>query len=195
MNKDINFIYEIGCFRFIQRTWRQFLNADFANVSEHTLRVAWIALILAKYENIKDTEKLLKMVLVHDLTESRTGDVNYLSRQYTVRKESEAIHDILEGTVLESEFLELWKEYEKKESIEAKIIKDADNLDVDFELQEQFYKGDLTKETFKDIREYVSINKLYTESAKKIWKKLQDSNPHDWHKQSNNRFNSGDWKK
>ncbi|MEK7657732.1 MAG: HD domain-containing protein [Patescibacteria group bacterium] len=195
MKKDINFLYEIGCLRFIPRTWRHFLNADFANVSEHTLRVAWIAIILAEREGVKDIGKLLKMALVHDIAESRTGDVNYLSRQYTERKESNAIGDILKNTAIEKEFIELWKECDKKETLEAKIIKDADNLDVDFELKEQFSKGNTIGSTFKEIREHVGNSKLYTESAKKLWKELLDSDPHEWHRQGNNRFNSGDWKK
>ncbi|MEK7163010.1 MAG: HD domain-containing protein [Patescibacteria group bacterium] len=195
MKNDINFLYEIGCLRFIQRTWKHFLNADFSNVSEHIMRVTWIALILAKYEGVKNTEKLLKMALVHDISESRTGDVNYISRQYTERKELNAICDILKNTVLEEEFTKLWEECEKKESLEAKIIKDADNLDVDFELQEQFTKGNTIGKEFKEIREHVANNKFYTETAKKLWLELQTSNPHEWHRQGNNRFNSGDWKK
>lgn len=171
------------------------MNSDFANVSEHIFRVAWIALILAKYENVKNTDKLLKMALVHDITESRTGDVNYVSRQYTERKEYKAISDILKDTSLEKEFIDLWEECEKKETIEAKIIKDADNLDVDFELREQAIRGGVLNKTFEEIREHVGEKKLYTETAKKIYQDLKLSNPHDWHKRGNNRFNSGDWKK
>lgn len=179
----------------MQRTWRQFLNPDFANISEHIFRVAWIALILAKRENVKNTDKLLKMALVHDIPESRTGDVNYISRQYTERKEHNAIRDMLKDTTLEEEFIELWEECEKKETIEAKIIKDADNLDVDFELQEQAAKGESIKEALKEVREHVGTNKLYTESAREIYQALKNSNPNDWHTKGNNRFNGGDWKK
>ncbi len=179
----------------MQRTWRQFLNPDFANISEHIFRVAWIALILAKRENVKNTDKLLKMALVHDIPESRTGDVNYISRQYTERKEHNAIRDMLKDTTLEEEFIELWEECEKKETIEARIIKDADNLDVDFELQEQAAKGESIKSILNEVREHVGANKLYTESARKIYQALKNSNPNDWHIKGNNRFNGGDWKK
>lgn len=171
------------------------MNSDFANVSEHIFRVAWIALILAKRENVENTDKLLKMALVHDITESRTGDVNYISRQYTERKEHNAIRDILKDTSLEKEFIELWEECEKRETIEAKIIKDADNLDVDFELKEQSARGGVLDKTLEEIREHVGVNKLYTETAKKIYQSLKSSDPHDWHRMGNNRFNSGDWKK
>lgn len=171
------------------------MNSDFANVSEHIFRVAWIALILAKHENIENTDKLLKMALVHDITESRTGDVNYISRQYTERKEHNAIRDILKDTSLEKEFIELWEECEKRETIEAKIIKDADNLDVDFELKEQSVMGGSLGKSLEEIREHVGANKLYTKAAKEIYQSLKSSDPHAWHRLGNNRFNSGDWKK
>ncbi|NTU46777.1 HD domain-containing protein [Candidatus Roizmanbacteria bacterium] len=194
IKKDINLLYEMGSIRFIERTWRQFLNLSFANLAEHTLRVTWISLILAKHENVENTEKVIKMALIHDISEGRTGDVNYLSRQYTVRNEEKAITDILKDTSLAPEFIDLWKEYEKLDTIEAQIVKDADNLDVDFELQEQKAKGGVLNDKWKDMRKYVSENKLYTKTAKELWNQLQDSDPNDWHMVGNNRFTSGDWK-
>jgi len=40
-----------------------------------------IGFILAKLEGA-DREKVLKMCLLHDLAEARTGDANYLNQQY-----------------------------------------------------------------------------------------------------------------
>ncbi|MEK7635706.1 MAG: HD domain-containing protein [Patescibacteria group bacterium] len=195
IKRDLEFLYEVGSFRFLQRTWKQFLNPDFQNISEHTLRVLWISLILAKYEGVKNCEKLLKMALVHDLSESRSGDVNYLSRQYCERMEDMAINDIFKNTILENEFIKLWQEYEKKKSLEAKIIKDADNLDVDLELCEQEARGHKLKKIWLKNRQRAVYEKLYTTSAKKFWKEIIKSSPHDWHLNARNRFNNGDWKK
>src|SRR6185369_12794021 len=99
-------------------------------------RVAWIALTLAKHEGVEDNEKILKLALMHDIAESRTGDVNYLTRQYTKRDEIKAFKDLSFGTIHESEISELSKEYEERKSIESKIVKDADTLDVELELRE-----------------------------------------------------------
>ncbi|NTU73399.1 HD domain-containing protein [Candidatus Roizmanbacteria bacterium] len=195
MQNDINLLYEMGSLRFIQRTWRQFLNLSFANLAEHTLRVVWISLILARHEKAENIEKVVKMALIHDVSEGRTGDANYLTREYVVRNEEKAITDMLKDTSLAPEFIDLWKEYEKHDSIEAQIVKDADNLDVDFELQEQKARGGVLNDKWKDMREYVSENKLYTESAKKLWKDLQGSDPNDWHMKGQNRYTSGDWKR
>lgn len=194
MQRDLEFLYEIGSLRFIQRTWRRFLNEDMANLAEHHVRVAWIALTLARYEKVTNTEKVLKMALVHDIAESRTGDVDYLSRQYVERNEELGISDMLQDTVLADEFLQLWHEYEARDCIEAKIVKDADNLDVDLELQEQAARGGSLRDVLSDNRERVGESKLYTETAKRFWQAIRESNPHDWHHNGRTRLNAGDWK-
>lgn len=193
--RDLELLYELGCFRYSQRTWNRFLNPDFQNNSEHSFRVAFIALLLAKYEKIKDTEKVLKMALIHDLPESRCGDVDYLSRQYVTRDEKQAVQDIFKNTELEEELVALWIEFEEKRSLEAKIVKDADNLDVDLELEEQASRGSDHKKIWESSRKNAADIRFFTKSAKKLYKKLRKSNPHSWHLNGRNRFNAGDWKK
>jgi putative hydrolase of HD superfamily len=196
LHSDINFLYEMGNIRFIERMWRRFLHDDFANLAEHHFRVFWIAMVIAANEGNVDTGKIAKLCLLHDIAESRTGDVDYLSRQYVDRKEEMAIHDMLEGTSVADEFLALWEEYEKRETLEAQIAKDADNLDVDFELAEQAAKGSQLQEVKHPTREVVAETKLYTDTAKELYRQLKSSNPHDWWWFSaRNRGNGGDWKK
>lgn len=195
-HNDISFLYEMGSIRFIDRMWRRFLNGDFATLSDHHFRVFWIAMIIAGHEKGVDTGKIAKMALVHDIAESRAGDVDYLARQYVVRNEELAIDDMLSGTAIEKEFRALWDEYEKRESLESKIVKDADNLDVDFELAEQAsMNGNNLKSLWQDNRDFVSKNKLYTKTAKQIYDQIDSVNPHEWHLNGRNRRNSGDWQK
>lgn len=193
MNRDLEFLYEIGCLRRQQRSWSQFLYPDAASNTDHTFRVMWTSLILAKNEGLLNSEKVLKMALVHDVPESRTGDTNYLSRQYVTENNEQAFADVFGGTILESEFSELWHEYEKRESKESKIVKDADTLDIDLELAEAMATGNPLGESFRQHRDLVS-KMLFTKSAKVLWEKIQKSDPHSWHLNSRNRFNAGDWK-
>lgn len=191
--RDLEFLFEVGALRFINRTWNRFLNPDTANLADHHLRVIWISLIIAQdYKNI-NTEKLIKMALVHDVAESRTGDADYLSRHYVDRKEKESIEDILKDTGLEKEFLSLWREYEEKTSLEAQIVKDADNLDVDLELQEQKFKGYSLQE-WEEGRKLMA-EQLYTDAAKKLFQSIKSSNPHSWHLNSKHRYSKGKWTK
>lgn len=195
LKRNLEFLYEMGWLRFIPRSWQRFLNPDFQNLAEHHLRVAWISLILAKMENVKNTDKIMKMAIMHDIAESRTGDVDYLQRQYVKKDDDMGMKDILEETLLEDEFLGLWKEYEEKKSIEARIVKDADGLDVDFELKEQESKGNPLRKHWRNSRKFAVRNRFYTKSAKKIWNLIQKSDPHSWHTTGRNRYNKGDWTK
>ena len=193
--RDIDFLYEMGTLRYSTRTWNQFLNPFCQNLTEHTLRVIWIALTIAKHEGVVDTSKVIKMALVHDISESRSVDVNYVSHQYAERFEDVAIDDTLDGTSVRDEFLPIWHEYEKKECIEAKIVKDADNLDVDLELKELEAMGNKLGNALRPTRERVMETKFYTDTARAMWKEIQKSDPHHWHVSGKNRLNSGDWKK
>lgn len=195
LKRDIELLFEIGTFRHLDRVWKQFLDPSVANNTEHTFRVAWIALTIARYEKTGDHEKILKMALLHDLDETRCGDVHYLSRQYVVRKTKEAIEDIFAETVHSEEMKGLFDEYEKRESVESKIVKDADNVDVEFELREQRAKGHSIGDILQKDRDAMLYPKLFTATAKKLWDEIKKSDPHDWHLTSpKNRFRGGDWK-
>jgi putative hydrolase of HD superfamily len=195
LKPDVNFLFEMGNIRLIDRMWRRFHTTSFANLADHHFRVFWIAMTIAAHEKDVDTGKIAKMALVHDIAESRAGDVDYIARQYVERNEELAIQDMLQGTGLEAEFHALWEEYETRESLESKIVKDADNLDVDFELAEQAATGNGLQQLWNDNRQFVAKSKLYTETAKKLFEQLEKTNPHDWHHTGRNRRNSGDWQK
>lgn len=195
IDADVNFLFEMGTIRYIDRLWRRFLNKNFANLSEHHFRVFWIAMIIAGQETDVDTGKIAKMVMVHDIAESRTGDVDYISRQYVERNEKMGIEDMLRGTTIEKEFFELWKEYEARESLESKIVKDADNLDVDMELAEQAAQGHKLKDELTVLREKNVHPHAYTATAKRMHKQILTANPHDWHLKGRNRHTAGDWHK
>ena len=72
--RDIEFLFEVGSLRNVQRGWRQHFGLDVANNLEHTFRVMVLALMIARKEGVKDEEKVMKMALVHDLAETRTVD-------------------------------------------------------------------------------------------------------------------------
>lgn len=192
--RDIELLFEIGCLRYIDRVWKRFLNHDCSNLSEHIFRVAWIAITLAKYHKGVNLEKVVIMALAHDIAESRTGDVDYLSRQYVHRKEKDAIQDMLEGTINE-DIVKLLEEYEQRKSLESKIVKDADTIDLTLEIVENRYKGHSIGTIWDKNRKKYVYPTLFTKIAKKFWNEINKSNPHDWHLNGRNRFNAGDWKK
>jgi putative hydrolase of HD superfamily len=151
----------------------------------HTFRVIFLALILARAEGVKDEEKIMKMALVHDVAESRTNDHHYVHSVYVKSDEARASEDTFSGTSLADLNSKYLHEYEQRKTIEAKIVKDADNLDIDFELREMEERGHKLPKKFLKFRKLVRDEKLYTKSAKKIWDLNQKSDPSSWHLKAN----------
>ncbi len=182
MKRDIDFLYEVGSLRKVDRAWQQLLTGKAANISEHIFRMTMVAWVIAIAEKA-DVSKVIKMCLLHDVAEARTGDIAFMHRDYVTRHEELAEKHIFENTVLEKEAKILLEEYNKRESLEAKIVKDADNLDVDLELKELAKIGDSAAISMqKDHRPVVRSKKLYTKTAKKMWDEIQKRDPNDWHR-------------
>lgn len=179
--KDIDFLYEIGNLKKVTRAWQQVITAKVSNVSEHIFRTTYIAWIIAAEEKA-DINKVLKICLLHDIAESRTGDIAFMHRDYVVRHENLAQEHILKNTAIEKEAKALLNEYEERKTLEAKIVKDADNIDVDLELRELAKLGDPAAEGMrKKNRPVIRAEKLYTKTAKRMWDQIQSSNPDNWH--------------
>lgn len=192
LSKDVEILFEIGSLRHVARTWCQFGGVRFANVTEHSYRVAWIAMILATREKA-DVARVMQLALLHDLPEVRTGDTNYISRMYVARNESDALRHAAAGTSLQGTIRILWLEYEARQTLEAKIVKDADNLDCDLELSEQLALGVDLRTVLEPTRLAV-YDRLYTESARQMFHEIRSANPHAWHLEGVNRLTVGDWK-
>jgi 5'-deoxynucleotidase YfbR-like HD superfamily hydrolase len=192
VRNDVKFLFEMGSLRHVQRTWRQFGGVPYANVAEHTLRVAWIAMILAEREDA-DSAKVLKLAMIHDIPEIRTGDVNYMSRMYADRHEDEALEDMVQGTDIQAEILYLWREFDARETLESRIVKDADTLDCDLELKESEAVGYSLLSVLSETRDR-AYGKLYTKSARALFDEIYAADPHRWHKDAKNRMTTGDWR-
>jgi putative hydrolase of HD superfamily len=177
--RDLDLLYEVSAMRFIDRNWVQFHRPNVANVAEHSFRVAWIAQILALGEGA-DVGRVLQMALMHDVGKSRAGDGHWMNRMYMKRDEAKAIADTTYATSVEQQAKALWNEFKSGETLEAKIVKDADNIDVDIEFRERREDWHFAR-TEDDIRRKVYETKLQTASAKQLWEQIQTSDPHDWY--------------
>ncbi len=110
------------------------------SVAEHTWRMSLMAMLLKDKLQVEvDIEKVLKMIIVHDLVEIEAGDVSALDvlrnpeiKKDKVANELQAIEQIkneLSGE-LGQEIYELWMEFEEKESLEARFSNALDKLEV-----------------------------------------------------------------
>ncbi|MBW7887695.1 MAG: HD domain-containing protein [Bacteroidetes bacterium] len=116
------------------------------SVAEHTWRMALMGLLTAKkLDKQIDTEKLLKMILIHDLVEAEAGDtpVPFMLNNEDVKKEKEKkeraaiahIRSLLNNEIGE-EIFSLWNEFEECETYEAKTANALDKLEAQIQHNE-----------------------------------------------------------
>lgn len=121
--RDIEFLFELGSLNNVQRGWRQHLGMDCASIPEHTIRVIWLALIIARKEGIKNEEKIIKMALVHDVAETRTTDLSYIQKVYVDANEDSSAKDLFSETQVQDFYNDILREFESRKSLEAGYLK------------------------------------------------------------------------
>ncbi len=104
------------------------------SIADHTCFVALVALLLtdalrAEGQTV-DGERVLRMALVHDVPEARTGDVPMPSKTAEAKRALDALEARLAGELLPAGLAEAWREVQRGESLEARIVKAADKLQM-----------------------------------------------------------------
>jgi len=113
------------------------------SVADHSYSMAIMGMIVSDLENY-NSEKIIKMILLHDLAESKIGD--YTPGQIDLEKKNEientAFLKILEDlpNSLQSQYQNFWKEYQENSSPESKIVHQLDKLEM--VLQAKTYQGE-----------------------------------------------------
>ena len=176
MKDVINFLFEVGMLKKTPRTGYQFLGSGQESVAEHSFRAAIIGYILSLQESGADSRKTTLMCLFHDLPEARTGDHNYVNKRYVNVDEDRAIRDLARDLPFGDEIISLIREFNRGESLEARISSDADQLDLILELKEQ---QDLGNKYAGDWLHY-AIKRLLTESAKTMAQEILDTDSTEW---------------
>ncbi len=136
------FAHIVGKLKKLKRTgW---VNHDVPNpesVADHTLRLAMLAMVLAPKVGA-NTDKAIKMALIHDLAESTTGDIviqrgaeSLNSQIDKERAERSALTYIL-SLVDADQYNELFDEYLANQTIEARLIHQLDKLEMAIQAQE-----------------------------------------------------------
>ncbi len=171
-----DFIYEIGILRHTPRSGFWFLGTGKQSVAEHLFRTAMIAYALCKMTPGANKERAIFMALVHDVGEGRTSDLNYVHQRYGRLAETTAFEDIARAVPFGKEMQDAYLEEQKRESLEAKLVKDADQLEWIASLREEEMKGNAK------AKEWVAIaaKRLKTPAAQTICKLLLKTKPDAW---------------
>lgn len=180
MKDIVALFFESGMLNRIQRTGPYAVNSrDHENVAEHCHRTLLVGYVLAKLEKV-NVEKVLTMLLVHDIPETRIGDMNLITRLYINRDEGEerAFIDQTKNlpSDIKNELRAAFKDFNGKSSKEAIVANDADLLECAVEAKELITKG------FADMKNWLeNIRKrVKTDSAKNLLKEIEELHPNKW---------------
>jgi putative hydrolases of HD superfamily len=176
MKSLVNFLFEVGMLKKTPRTGYQFLGSGAESVAEHSFRTAIIGYILCLQEPQADVKKTTLMCLFHDLHEARTGDHNYVNKRYVQVDEEKALRDLAKELPFGDEILGLSQEFKNGDCFEARISRDADQLDLILELKEQL---DLGNKYASDWLGY-ALERLQTESARKMAQEILETDSTEW---------------
>ncbi len=176
MKRTVEFLFEAGMLKKTPRTGYQFLGTGKESVADHSFRMTVIGYVLASMKPEADGRKVVLMCLFHDMPEARTGDHNYVNKRYAQVDETQALEDQVRGLPFGQEMKELFREFNEAQTLEARLAKDADQIDLILDLKEQL---DLGNSRATDWLTF-AVQRLLTDSGKRIAQKILESQSDDW---------------
>ena len=135
------------------------------SVAEHSYGVALLCLFLAdSHFPQADATKLVRMALLHDVGEARAGDItphDGVSREEKLRREREAVEHLFARLPQGDAYLALWEEYERGTSLEARLVRQVDRLEMGMQatIYEHQGAGDLSQ-FFASVRKALEAPEL-----------------------------------
>ena len=176
MERIADFLFEVGMLKRTPRSGWQFLGSGSESVADHVFRTAMISFALARLDGSVDTDRALRLALVHDLPEARTGDLNYMNHKYAEADEERAAADLACNLPFGEELEELLHEYRDESSPEAILVHDADQLELLMSLKEQL---DLGNRQADDWIPFV-LRRLRTPSGRDLAQEILSGHSADW---------------
>ena len=106
------------------------------SIADHSFRTALITMLLAdelKARGVEvDAERAIRIAIIHDLAEARITDIPLTAQGYLDKGKAEkrAAMELFLGTPDPKTYFKLWREYEEGLSLEGRLVKFADRLEM-----------------------------------------------------------------
>lgn len=178
-SEDIEFLLESYNLKDEPRTGWLFRGVkEPESVASHVWGVKFLCLLYAEEEGVNEG-KAVKMAVIQDLPEAKTGDL--VSKKHSDRYERsdeekeklerEAIHELPPEDRF-NDIIELWEEYQERKTKTAKFVKDMDVLDMC--LQALKYAKEERNSPEKSMDEFFdhSESRISTETGKELFEKV-----------------------
>ena len=176
MKNIANFLFEAGMLKRTPRTGFQFLGSGAESVAEHIFRTSLIGYTLARLDEEADAGRVVLLYLFHDIPEARTGDLNYVNKKYVKVDERKAVEDLARTLPFGDDYRSLHEEFSSKETREACLAHDADQLEMILALKEYKDLGN----RYADEWYPATIKRLQTENARILAETIWETDSTRW---------------
>ncbi len=165
-----DFFFQIAGLKNLPRTgWKVKLNVkNSESVAEHSYMMSVMAMVLSDIKEL-NTEKILKMSILHDWAESKIGDFmpNEISSEKKTELEEYAMSEILDDlpSKIKNDYYDIWNDYKDSSSKEAKFVHELDRLEM--ALQGKIYEKENDPEKIKPFLT-TAVEQIMDDDLKKI---------------------------
>ncbi len=173
LQEQINFLIEIDKLKSIERKTKLINGQRLENDAEHSWHLAMMAIVLAGHSNQDiDLFKVIKMLLIHDLVEIDAGDTfAYDTKGHEDKYERELqaakrIFGLLPDRQRD-EMMDLWLEFEHKETDEAKFATSLDRLQP--MIHNYFNQGETWKTYNINSDQVINRNREISKGSETLW--------------------------
>jgi putative hydrolase of HD superfamily len=131
MQHIVEFIFELEKLKGVTRKTRPIGLDRYENSAEHSWQIALLAASLAPYAHAPvDIDRVIQMLLVHDIGEIDTGDTIFYAdvdwKDHKARELAAVTRIFGKLGAAGARFIELWKEFEAAETADARFANVAD---------------------------------------------------------------------
>jgi len=146
------FFFQIAGLKKLPRSgWKIKVGLDNSeSVAEHSYMMSVMAMVLSDLKSL-NSEKVIKMSILHDWAESKIGDFMPDEIGYDKKSELEnyAMVEILESLpqTIQSDYQNIWDEFLVRDTPESRLVHELDKLEM--ALQAKIYEKDVDPERVK----------------------------------------------
>ena len=165
-----DFFFQIAGLKTLPRTgWKMKLNLkDSESVAEHSYMMSVMAMIMSDMKNL-NTEKIIKMSILHDWAESKIGD--FMPDEITDEKKTEleeyAMAELLDDlpSKIKNDYYDIWNDYKENLSDESRFVHELDKLEM--ALQGKIYEKEADPEKIKPFI-ISAVEQIVDDDLKKV---------------------------
>lgn len=182
INSELEFLLLANRLKTTPRTgWAVRGVTNCESVADHSFGVALTALTLSEMVPQElNREKILTMAVLHDMAESVTGDLSLggsrlLPKGAKAEAETLAMDEALNGLGFSDRWLAVWREFEDLANDEARIVRDADR--VDLLTQALVYERNTGTVNLEEFWEFAPVSSFHFPESRALIEGLLERRP------------------